>query len=151
MTTDLNGGLFGADPETVDAAPVDETPAVGDNAGLHYADVFEFVGDFLAVVYARKIGGNSGFRWCARWHHHPEAVARLTALWEAFETLRTEPGTAMSTWWNDHADPTMATLTAGDGPFRECTPQQHETLPPLPSISPTQDGATDASSRPTAP
>jgi hypothetical protein len=41
------------------------------------------------------------------WWGHPEAVARLTALWRAWEVLRLDPATGMSNWWTLHFDPHM--------------------------------------------
>lgn len=100
-----------------------------------YADVFAFVDDFLIHVYARELRSNQSFRWCAKWHHHPESVARLEALWIAFESLRQHPTTGRSTWWLQHADPTMLALTEPDGPFRQCDPNKHNLPRSLPSAS----------------
>lgn len=96
-----------------------------------YPNVFVFVRDFLAVVYARPDGDKQGFRWCRQWYCHPEAVARLEALWKAFEALRQDPGTGASVWWRDHADPCMLALTSAEGTFRRCTQTQHKTPPNL--------------------
>jgi Domain of unknown function (DUF4913) len=61
------------------------------------------------------------FEWCPQWWDHPEAVQRLEALWRAWEFLRLEPGTGMSTWWVDHADAHLALLCNPDiGPFGHC-------------------------------
>ncbi len=55
------------------------------------------------------------------WWMHPEAVARLDALWRAWEHLGNDPATGMSVWWRDHADHHMGVLMSPDGPFRKST------------------------------
>ena len=72
---------------------------------------------------------NTRFRWCPQWYLHPEAVARLEALWKAFEHLRHDPPLGAAIWWRDYTDPTMTALTAPDGPFPNAvvshTPRRH--------------------------
>lgn len=94
-----------------------------------YADAEEFVTEFLAPTYRRALGPDR--LWCASWREHPEAVERLTALWQAFEHLRTKPLGA-STWWLHHCDPTMRALLAEDGPFRYCGGGHRDQLDALP-------------------
>ncbi|GEM_PF-714068 len=67
-------------------------------------------------------------KWCATWWRHSEAIARLEAVWEAFEVMRREPAPALSTWWRDHLDVHMRTLTAEDGTFAGCAATRHETV-----------------------
>lgn len=67
-------------------------------------------------------------KWCATWWQHGEAIARLEAVWEAFEVMRLEPAPALSTWWRDHLDVHMRTLTAEDGTFAGCTASRYETV-----------------------
>lgn len=64
--------------------------------------------------------------WCASWWQHSEAIARLEAVWEAFEVMRREPAPALSTWWRDHLDTHMRTLTSEDGTFAGCSTTRHE-------------------------
>jgi len=66
----------------------------------------------------------------------PEAVARLEALWKAFEHLSHDPTLGAAIWWRDYTDPTMTALTAPDGPFSECGPDAHVTPPPLDVVRP---------------
>lgn len=134
MTSDLD--LFATTPDPQPTGH--ETNGAESEPSNRYADVFEFVEDHLVHVYARPTENAAAIRWCPRWHHHPEALARLTALWKAFETLRTDPGTGMSIWWLEHADPTMTALTAHDGPFRDCGPGEHRNPPTLPTVSATR-------------
>ena len=56
---------------------------------------------------------------------HPEAVARVAALWRAWEHLRLDPATGMSIWWRDHADHHMRVLMDPHGPFYKCDMQKH--------------------------
>lgn len=122
-------------PSDAPAPPPDEQPdaAPADEQATHYADVYEFVNQFLVVIYARRVSHQtSHFRWCPHWYEHPEAVARLEGLWKAFEHLRHDPHLGASTWWRDHADPTMTALTDPTGPFSACSPTSHAPPPPLP-------------------
>lgn len=82
-----------------------------------YGSVDEFVREFLIVQYRREISPMGDFRWDARWWMHPEAVARLDALWRAWEHLRNDAATGMSVWWRDHADHHMSVLLSPGGPF----------------------------------
>jgi hypothetical protein len=129
--TDTDDDLDDFDPPAADvAAGVDDDAGV---AATHYADVYEFVHEFLVHIYARRVSRqNTRFRWCPQWYLHPEAVARLDALWKAFEHLRQDPTLGPATWWRDHTDPTMTALTAPDGPFTECGVDAHAVLPSLP-------------------
>ncbi|MEU6664029.1 DUF4913 domain-containing protein [Streptomyces sp. NPDC046821] len=72
-------------------------------------------------VYGREISTTRP--WCAQWHEHPEAVARLHALWLAWQQLTdTEAGlSGPSTWHRDHLDQALVHLRAPDGPFAACT------------------------------
>jgi hypothetical protein len=126
---------FDLDPPEPDVADRGED-ATGE-AGTHSADVYEFVHEFLVHIYARRVSRqNTRFRWCPQWYLHPEAVARLEALWKAFEHLRQDPTLGPATWWRDYTDPTMTALTAPDGPFSECGPDAHVTPPPLDVVRP---------------
>ena len=58
--------------------------------------------------------------WCPQWWRHAEAVARLEALWRAWEHLRQDPATGLSVWFRDHADHHMTMLLDADGPFKGC-------------------------------
>lgn len=81
----------------------------------------DWVDYLLLPVYGREI--SSTRPWCAQWHEHPEAVARLHALWLAWQQCTdVEAGlSGPSTWHRDHLDQTMAHLRAPDGPFAACT------------------------------
>ncbi|MEV3871598.1 DUF4913 domain-containing protein [Streptomyces sp. NPDC049906] len=75
----------------------------------------------LLPVYGREI--TTGRPWCFEWREHPEAIARLHALWLAWQQLTdTEAGpVGPATWHRDHLDPAWLQLRAPDGPFGACT------------------------------
>lgn len=101
-----------------------------------YPDVAAFVAGFWAPTFARPHGSQvEGFRWCAQWWSHAEAIVRLEATWRAWEALRLDPGTGPSVWLRDHADPCLAALTAADGPFRRCA-TKHTAAPALTCAEP---------------
>ncbi|NKW34504.1 DUF4913 domain-containing protein [Rhodococcus hoagii] len=54
--------------------------------------------------------------WDAHWWRHSEVVARLTALWWAFEDARAArcDRAAMSGWWVDHCEPHLKVLLDGE-------------------------------------
>ncbi|GAA3843777.1 DUF4913 domain-containing protein [Sphaerisporangium flaviroseum] len=62
--------------------------------------------------------------WCPRWWKHPTALARLHALWLAWQE-RTDPEaggfTGPADWHRDYLDSTLAVLRAPDGPFSGCS------------------------------
>jgi len=93
-------------------------------------------------MYRRPLGGQ-GVTWCPEWWRHAEAIARLEALWRAWEHLRLDPATGMSVWFRDHADHHMGVLLSADGPFKGCKPDKHgERLEPLPLTLPADHRAT---------
>ncbi|PZT76816.1 MULTISPECIES: DUF4913 domain-containing protein [unclassified Streptomyces] len=85
------------------------------------AALSDWVNYLLLPVYGREISTTRP--WCAQWHEHPEAVARLHALWLAWQQLTdAEAGlSGPSTWHRDHLDQTLLHLRAPDGPFAACT------------------------------
>jgi hypothetical protein len=71
-----------------------------------------------------------------RWIDHSAAVARFSAVWEAFEALRLKkaPGWR-SDWWLRHVDPHLAVLFDGEsGLFFRCG-DGHHAATPLPVAS----------------
>ncbi|MFD5372094.1 DUF4913 domain-containing protein [Streptomyces sp. NPDC127103] len=104
-----------------------------------------WVRDLLAPTYLGEVSSSSP--WCASWWEHPAAVARLHAVWLAWQEL-TNPETCgltgPSVWHRDHLDPMLSQLRASDGPFAGCMTNpdrtQHTVLPtppvaPLPAAS----------------
>ncbi|WP_231476422.1 DUF4913 domain-containing protein [Rhodococcus sp. UNC23MFCrub1.1] len=125
--------------ELQDSDTDDEPGTAGERAdpeprGPYYPNAYRFFADFLAPAYRRKTIDHPAMRWCPSWFLHPEARARVDALWRAWEYLRLDPATGMSVWWKDHADHHMSRLLSPDGTFKDCTPD-HRQVHPLPSIT----------------
>lgn len=85
------------------------------------AALSNWVNHLFLPVYGREISTTRP--WCTQWHEHPEAVARLHALWLAWQQLTdAEAGlSGPSTWHRDHLDHALVHLRAPDGPFAACT------------------------------
>ncbi|MEV5485597.1 MULTISPECIES: DUF4913 domain-containing protein [Streptomyces] len=102
------------------------------------AALTSWVHHLLLPVYGREI--TTSRPWCQQWREHPEAVARLHALWLAWQHLTdVEAGlTGPSTWHRDHLDPALLQLRTPDGPFGACTtsparPNHRLLAPPEPA------------------
>jgi hypothetical protein len=87
----------------------------------YYPSVAEFVEGYLAQIYQRQVTDTTDAVWCPEWWKHTEAVARLDALWRAWEYFRHNPRTGLSLWFLDHADKHMAKLFDPAGPFKYCS------------------------------
>ncbi|MGW4492337.1 DUF4913 domain-containing protein [Streptomyces sp. NPDC004376] len=118
-------GATGAEavgPEETDGPASVFILALGGEAyTVELAALSDWVNYLFLPVYGREISTTRP--WCARWHEHPEAVARLHALWLAWQQFTdVEAGlSGPSTWHRDHLDQTLAHLRAPDGPFAACT------------------------------
>ncbi|NEA75441.1 DUF4913 domain-containing protein [Streptomyces sp. So13.3] len=117
-----------ADLPAVANAPTAHAPtsvfilALGGEAhAVELAALSNWVNHLLLPVYGREI--STSRPWCEQWHEHIEAVARLHALWLAWQQLTdAEAGlSGPSTWHRDHLDQALAHLRAPDGPFAACT------------------------------
>ena len=69
----------------------------------------------------------------ARWHEHPEAVWRLTAMWNDWERGWSRPDGGPTMWARNSLHPHLDQLTVGHGPFSACSPQRHEPARTLPA------------------
>ncbi|MFI0205915.1 MULTISPECIES: DUF4913 domain-containing protein [Streptomyces] len=78
-------------------------------------------------------------RWCHVWFEHPVAVARMHALWLAWQEL-TDPATCgytgPSAWHRDHLDPCLRELRNSSGPFAGCTKGEHQIGHRMPGVVP---------------
>jgi len=103
-------------PPAPAADPTPQAPAAkSPRPAPVYPNVEAFVVGFLAPTITRKlVAGGRGLTWCPQWWMHAEAIARLMALWEAWEALRLDGGTAMGTWWRDHCGPQLGVLMNGE-------------------------------------
>ncbi|MFJ2417494.1 DUF4913 domain-containing protein [Streptomyces brevispora] len=93
----------------------------GEAYAVELAALSTWVKHLLLPIYGREI--STSRPWCTRWQEHPEAVARLHALWLAWQQFTdAEAGLpGPSTWHRDHLDQTLVHLRAPDGPFAACT------------------------------
>ncbi|MCX4751249.1 DUF4913 domain-containing protein [Kitasatospora sp. NBC_01287] len=116
------------EPGTEPTAPEAESPAsvfILALGGAEYAAELVGLGNWVTHIllpaYGREI--SSGRPWCSLWYEHPEAVARLHALWLAWQQLTdAEAGlSGPSTWHRDHLDHALLQLRSADGPFAACT------------------------------
>lgn len=135
LTTDVLDQLR-ADADDAAQTLVHGAPdAAPDTPQLYYGSTNEFVREYLRHVYKRKINGTHTF-WSPRWWKSDEAIARLEALWLAWEHLRLDNTTGPSVWWRDHADPHMSVLMSSAGPFAKETDVSASVLDPLPHEEP---------------
>jgi hypothetical protein len=82
----------------------------------------------LAPTIERRLDatGAGTLTWCPQWWQHPEAIARLEALWRAWEVCRAADGEAPSRWFWQHCDPMLGVLMdAKAGPLSDCKPDAH--------------------------
>lgn len=90
----------------------------------------EFLFKQLLPTYVRNVDGDTA-KWCIEWYYHPEAVARIEALWSSWEHLRLDAAVGASVWWRDHADHHMRALMDPQGPFYNCDMKAHREVPVL--------------------
>lgn len=99
--------------------------------------LIEWVEGVLVPGYLAEPSADA--RWCHLWFEHPVAVARLHALWLAWQEL-TDPATCgytgPSVWHRDHYDPCMRELRAPAGPFQGCTKGEHQSNHRMPGLVP---------------
>ncbi|MEU9041455.1 MULTISPECIES: DUF4913 domain-containing protein [unclassified Kitasatospora] len=90
-----------------------------------YLKELELMTPWVDEIFTKIYGPETtaGKPWCPRWKEHPEAVARLHALWLAWQAaIDPESGAAgPSSWQRDHLEPALMKLRSADGPFAACT------------------------------
>lgn len=104
-------------PALVDPTAVDEDAEQQPRPPL-YPSVEAWVNGYFGPMFLHRVPGNPRTRWCAQWWDHAEAIARLTVLWNGWESARWEPA-AKPGWWLD-LDHHLPLLISLDGPFRTC-------------------------------
>jgi hypothetical protein len=93
-----------------------------------YSCVEDWFINLLAPTIERRLdaAGAGTLTWCPQWWQHAEAIARLEALWRAWEVCRDADGEAPSRWFWQHCDPMLAVLMdAKAGPLCDCKPAEH--------------------------
>lgn len=117
------------------ADPADPTSSgQGDASAPFFADCEAWLTQWLLPTWTRAQSQSSV--WCPQWWMHPEALSRIESMWRAWEELRLDAGTGMSSWWRDHGDYHLSVLSAAHGPFKGCTLEKgHRTraVPVLPA------------------
>ena len=100
-------------------APAGEHAQAEEAPTLYYGSVDEFVREFVCPIFRRNVGeeGRADYRWSARWWESAEAIARLEAMWRAWEHLRRDASTGTSVWLRDHADHHLGVLMSPTGPW----------------------------------
>ncbi|MFI6580975.1 DUF4913 domain-containing protein [Embleya sp. NPDC050493] len=122
------------EPARTAPAPRTEPAPEPEPEKLFFPSVDVFVAEYLAPLLRRRLNRSLAV-WCPSWWAHPEAVARLTSLWRAFEYLRRDPALGVSIWWTHHADPHLRALMDPDvGPFAVCDPRDGHSSSPLPAL-----------------
>ncbi|WP_331766012.1 DUF4913 domain-containing protein [Embleya sp. NBC_00896] len=126
----------GADRETADQdANRPAKPYASGSVSNHHvfppARVFPsleaFVSGYIAPIFPID-PSRDVHAWCPDWWRHPEAVVRLSAMWEAFEASGTEdPWAGLERWYRD-ADLHLAELRDPvSGTFSRCSPTHGHT------------------------
>lgn len=99
--------------------------------------LIEWVEGVLVPGYLAEASPDA--HWCHLWVEHTVAVARLHALWLAWQEL-TDPAvcgyTGPSVWQRDHLRPCTDELRASRGPFAACTKGEHQITHRLPGLVP---------------
>lgn len=107
--------------------------------GEDFEPLYPDVEAWVEAVYTTTFPRQGRARWCARWWAHPEAVLRLTALWQSWELARVQPGSGFADWLTRYLDPIHAQLISDEGPFSACTKDRHTDVKPWP-VEFTPDG-----------
>lgn len=98
--------------------------------GFMYGSVYEFVEQFVAVMYPTTSTRVKDVRWSRQWWRHEEAVTRLGAMWHRFEQLRKEePGTYVETFLRTCGDYHMGVLQRPGGVFEDCRREDTPSVP----------------------
>ncbi|MGW2181276.1 DUF4913 domain-containing protein [Streptomyces sp. NPDC001732] len=99
--------------------------------------LIEWVEGVLVPGYLAEPSADA--RWCHLWFEHPVAIARLHAMWLAWQEL-TDPAscgyTGPSVWHRDHLDPALRELRSSTGPFGGCTKGEHQVEHRMPGLVP---------------
>lgn len=104
-------------------APPHILTLTGEEYHAALAKLAKWVDGYLVPSYIADRPVSPSAPWCPAWWLHPEAVARLEALWLAFTELA-DPDkgglTGRGTWFRDHLDPALQQLRSPLGPFARC-------------------------------
>jgi hypothetical protein len=104
--------------------PADE-PVEAEAPEFYFLRLEDWYTRWLGPTIERRLdaAGAGTLTWCPAWWAHPEVIARLEALWRAWEVCRDTDGEAPSRWFWQHCDPHLAILMdARVGPMSDCGP-----------------------------
>lgn len=116
-----------AEADQVASARAAARPATGPHT---YPDLRSWVDGWLIPNTERDIGTRQ--RWCTQWPHHPEAVWRLTALWQDYERTWAKPDSGVTMFARNSLAHHLGELLNPTGPFSGCSPERHEPIRTLP-------------------
>ena len=139
LSDDPFGHLDATPSESVDVSGLPEVTEAEEVIEPAFSNVVDFVEQYLVPVTQVQLSAQSGSGalWDPRWWRHTGVVARLTALWQAWEGLRiADDPQAMSSWWLHHYDPHMRVLMGESGPMSGAPDDAwagHPTLPTQPA------------------
>ena len=102
-----------------------------------YPNVAQWVEQWLLPHYKRDL---SARRWDPQWWEYTEVIARLEALWQAWEYQRTDGMTGTAIFFRDYLDPAMREITAADGPFWKLSDVRQRELPEQWAVEPAPAG-----------
>lgn len=127
--------LFGEDPSILDQA-VDhardhakKSITVDQPIEPHFKSVADFVDMFIRPMYATTLNQQDKANWSRRWYAHPEAVARLDALWRCYEHKRRKsPNNFLEEFLRVNCDHHMKYLMAEGGVFSQCRTDDYESV-----------------------
>lgn len=95
-----------------------------------YKSVIEFVDDFVRPMWATTRNDQDNANWSKQWYTHPEAVARLSALWRIYEVNRgRDPQNFLEGFLRVHADYHMRQLMAEGSVFSRCSSTDSPSVP----------------------
>ncbi|MGH3379457.1 MAG: DUF4913 domain-containing protein [Actinoallomurus sp.] len=104
-------------------APPHILTLTGEQARQALTRLAKWVDGYLVPSYIAGRTVSPANPWCPSWWLHPEAVARLEAVWLAFTELADpESGgyTGRGTWFREHLDIAVEQLRSPTGPFARC-------------------------------
>jgi hypothetical protein len=110
----------------------DEEEDIGEPQPPMFADVETWVEAVYSTTYIRAKAAD--IKWCSRWWSHPEAIVRLTALWQTWEVAQiSQDPAAMADWIRTYLDWLNPPLLSAVGPFNECNWTRHNQPQPMPT------------------
>lgn len=97
-----------------------------------------------SVLLPTLTSGGKGSVWCPDWRSHPDAVARLAAIWDAWTHMLAEEDAALHSFLRDVLDHHMPMLVDAErGAFRRCN-YGHKPVEQLGAVKPGTGREADA-------